>query len=196
MHPSRDNADPLFLVFDTNAFLAPPNVYHENRTGDSRTALEMLRSFTADDRGTLPPISVRIPWIVRQELIGLSDKYDRSGDWIASIPGRAAMAVFYINEVSKDRSGLISYQSKPEHQEARAVQRIPEDKDELVLLCSLQVSECMISKQSKQNGIEGTQGALVRRNFDLRNSFETAHETSTIYYINKYVVLMEPPWGE
>lgn len=131
----------LYLIFDTNTFLAPPNNYHEKLTQDRRNALEILQAFQAGDYGSLPVLRVRIPWVVRLELMGITNREEYTWDRAATAAGKAEAVLEYLDQVAFDREGVISYQDRLEHQEAKQLQKQFNDKDELVLICCLQVRE-------------------------------------------------------
>ncbi|OQV24268.1 hypothetical protein BV898_01809 [Hypsibius exemplaris] len=131
--------NPLFLVFDTNIFLAPAHCRLDNATSDSRTAIGILKDFSQGDFGTLPAAVAWIPWIVRSELVGISNR-DLSKTWQPekTVAGQAAAALDYLDYVTLEAETCVLYQNQMEHHEANLLRTQPDDKDELVLLSCYQ----------------------------------------------------------
>ncbi|XP_055338108.1 uncharacterized protein LOC129588084 [Paramacrobiotus metropolitanus] len=178
-------ADPLFLVFDTSALIAPRNSNHPKSTYNQlqKTGLELLRSFASGTYGSLPSsLKVRIPWVVKLELMGLSNP--APGVWFHpdSRSSQAENAVDFLDEVTYNNpNGVVTYQSYLESQEAKQLQKRPKDNDELVLLCCLQTRETYsrnvwlvtndvrLSARAMRSGIGSLSLAALRHAMTLRN---------------------------
>ena len=125
--------DPLYLVLDTNVFLASSN--HNGEFAQLRRSMgEILDDFCDGYFGTLPStLHVRIPWIVRSELVGIASG-DVSRCWHPQLttPGQAKKVLKYLDYVALHNNTCISYQNKFEYQEVNILKKNDGDNDEMV----------------------------------------------------------------
>jgi rRNA-processing protein FCF1 len=174
--------DTLYLVLDTNVFLAPPNPYHDKLTGDSRTAVRILQDFRMGNFGSLPSATVWIPWIVRSELVGLSSR-DLSSCWRPdrTTAGQAAAALDYLDSVTLEPDTCIVYQNQLEYEEANLLQTHADDQDEMVLISCFQTklhysknvwlvtNDIRLSARAMRSGIGSLTFSALKHAMTLRN---------------------------
>ncbi|GAU95395.1 hypothetical protein RvY_07019 [Ramazzottius varieornatus] len=134
--------DPLHLVLDTNVFLASPN--HNGESAQYRRSIvEILEEFVNGNFGTLPStLHVRIPWIVRSELVGIASE-DVSHCWHPSLTtaGQAKKVLEYLDSIAVHGDTCVTYQNKFEYQEVTVLRKHEADNDEMVLLTCVQVRQ-------------------------------------------------------